>query len=259
MRCGGSGIMLPHDTSIPVDQCRCHPATADDGGSARRSEFPMVLQLAATVLASLLLALPAAVPAGPDTAPASSLRAAQSSPGQPAALAGPPGAPPGVCPTGTGYGPPLPLTSVTPRDPRRVPSWRARLGRRHRALLFRSWARHRVGDVQPSTIRRFSRRYLRTFLSGSGSNGLALTPDGQHLLAATHDQRSVSTYRLDHLARGVVACYYQGRAFNSPNDLTVRSGRRRLLHRPRLPARQPPDQMCGRTRVFRVSGGQSSR
>ena len=54
----------------------------------------MVLQPAATVLASLLLALPAAVPAGPDTAPAPSLRAAQSSPGQPAALAGPPGAPP---------------------------------------------------------------------------------------------------------------------------------------------------------------------
>ncbi|WP_432901438.1 SMP-30/gluconolactonase/LRE family protein [Micromonospora matsumotoense] len=222
----------------------------------------MVLQPAATVLASLLLALPAAVPAGPDTAPAPSLRAAQSSPGQPIALAGPPGAPPGVCPTGTGYGPPLPSTSVVATKLRggfsflEGPVWVADRG----VLLFSDMGAATGSEyVQPSTIRRFTPpATFDTFLPNAGSNGLALTPDGQQLVAATHDQRSVSTYRLDNLARGVVAGNYQGRAFNSPNDVAVRSDGVVYFTDPNFQRGNRPDQMSGRTSVFRVSGGQVS-
>lgn len=114
-------------------------------------------------------------------------------------------------------------------------------------------------NVQPSTIRRFTPpATFDTFIANSGSNGLALSADGQQLVAATHDQRNVSAYRLSDQARSTVAPNYQGRAFNSPNDVAVRSDGVVYFTDPNFQRGNRPDQMSGRTSVFRVSGGQVS-
>ncbi|MDG4809549.1 SMP-30/gluconolactonase/LRE family protein [Micromonospora sp. WMMD1120] len=179
-----------------------------------------------------------------------------------AALANPPGAPAGVCPTGAVYGSPLPSSSVT--APRiqggfnflEGPVWIADGG-----YLLVSDMAPGTGpyNVQPSTIRRLTPpATFDTFLANAGSNGLALSADGQQLIAATHDQRSVSAYRLNDRARSTVAANYQGRAFNSPNDVAVRSDGVVYFTDPNFQRGNRPDQMNGRTSVFRVSGGQVS-
>jgi gluconolactonase len=49
-------------------------------------------------------------------------------------------------------------------------------------------------QVQPSTIRRLARPApAETFVAASAGNGLALSPDGQQIIAATHDSRTVAT------------------------------------------------------------------
>ncbi|MFC8849160.1 MULTISPECIES: SMP-30/gluconolactonase/LRE family protein [unclassified Micromonospora] len=222
----------------------------------------MPWQPIAVALTTLSLALPATVPAGAAASPTRLLRAGHVSAHTNAALAGPPGAPPGVCPTGASYGPPLPATSVTAANIRggfsflEGPVW---LADRGYLLVSDMGAATGPERVQPSTIRRFTPpATFDTFLANSGSNGLALSPDGQQLVAATHDQRSVSSYRIDDLARGVIASGYQGRAFNSPNDVAVRSDGVGYFTDPNFQRGGRPDQMGGRTSVFRVSGGQVS-
>ncbi|MGC4757680.1 SMP-30/gluconolactonase/LRE family protein [Micromonospora trifolii] len=179
-----------------------------------------------------------------------------------AALAGPPGAPPGVCPTGASYGPPLSASTVT--APRiqggftflEGPVWVADGGY---LLLSDMTAGTGPYNLQPSTIRRFTPpASFDTFIADGGSNGLALSADGQQLVAATHDQRSVSAYRLSDRARSTVAANYQGRAFNSPNDVAVRSDGVVYFTDPNFQRGNRPDQMSGRTSVFRVSNGQVS-
>ncbi|MFI6163807.1 SMP-30/gluconolactonase/LRE family protein [Micromonospora haikouensis] len=213
-------------------------------------------------LASLCLALPAAVPVGTAASPPQILRAGHVSAHTTTTLAGPPGAPPGVCPSGASYGPPLPATSVTAAKIRggfsflEGPVW---LADRGYLLVSDMGAATGPERVQPSTIRRFTPpATFDTFLANSGSNGLALSPDGRQLVAATHDQRSVSSYRIDDLTRGVVAANYQGRAFNSPNDVAVRSDGVVYFTDPNFQRGARADQMSGRTSVFRVSGGQVS-
>ena len=226
----------------------------------------MVLHPAATALASLLLALPAAVPAGTAASSVPLGRTGHvnghSSAEQAVdALAGPPGAPPGVCPTGTGYGPPLPSTSVVATKIRggfsflEGPVWIADRG----YLLFSDMGAGTGSEnVQPSTIRRFTPpATFDTFIANAGSNGLALTPDGQQLVAATHDQRSVSTYRLDNLP-GASSPEVPGPGVQSPNDVAVRSDGVVYFTDPNFQRGNRPDQMSGRTSVFRVSGGQVS-
>lgn len=61
-----------------------------------------------------------------------------------------------------------------------------------------------------------------TFLASSGSNGLALMPDGS-LLAATHDTRSLSLFDLATGKRTDLTVRYGGKQFSSPNDVAVRS------------------------------------
>jgi gluconolactonase len=56
----------------------------------------------------------------------------------------------------------------------------------------------------------------------SGSNGLALALDGK-VLAATHDVQSLSKFDALTGAREMLGITYQGKHFNSPNDLAVRS------------------------------------
>ncbi|MFG1764591.1 SMP-30/gluconolactonase/LRE family protein [Micromonospora parva] len=207
------------------------------------------------VLAGLCLAVTTTtVPAG------AAVHAAQAT--AHAALAGPPGAPPGACPTGVSYGPPLPASTVTAPRIRggftflEGPVWVADGGY---LLMSDMTAGTGPYNVQPSTIRRFvPPATFDTFVADAGSNGLALSADAQQLVAATHDQRSVSAYQLSDRTRSTVAANYQGRAFNSPNDVAVRSDGVVYFTDPNFQRGNRPDQMSGRTSVFRVSGGQVS-
>ncbi|MBM0275236.1 SMP-30/gluconolactonase/LRE family protein [Micromonospora tarensis] len=179
-----------------------------------------------------------------------------------ATLANPPGAPAGVCPAGAVYGSPLPSSSVT--APRiqggfsflEGPVWIADGGY---LLVSDMAAGTGPYNVQPSTIRRLTPpATFDTFLANAGSNGLALSADAQQLIAATHDQRSVSAYWLSDRSRSTVAGNYQGRAFNSPNDVAVRSDGVVYFTDPNFQRGNRPDQMSGRTSVFRVTNGQVS-
>jgi len=112
-------------------------------------------------------------------------------------------------------------------------------------------------QVQPSTIHRLAPPApAQTFVAASGSNGLALSPDGGQIVAATHDNRTVSAYRLSDGARTVVAADYLGRAFNSPNDVTVRADGVVYFTDPNFQRGRRADAMGGRTGVFRVVNGQ---
>jgi gluconolactonase len=172
----------------------------------------------------------------------------------------PPGAPPGVCPAGGEHGPPLasPTTTASRLFGGRAflegPVWVA-----DRGHLLMSDMRAATGPqrVQPSTMLRYtpSSAAVETAIAESGSNGLALSPDGQSILAATHDQRSVSRYQLADLSREVVAADFQGAAFNSPNDVTVRSDGIVYFTDPDFQRGGRADAMNGRTSVFRVSDG----
>jgi gluconolactonase len=58
----------------------------------------------------------------------------------------------------------------------------------------------------------------------SGTNGLALSPDGKSLFGAAHDKREIARFALDSKVRSSYAHLYQdGTRFNSPNDITIRS------------------------------------
>ncbi|WP_239093643.1 SMP-30/gluconolactonase/LRE family protein [Paractinoplanes abujensis] len=114
-----------------------------------------------------------------------------------------------------------------------------------------------VQQVQPSTIHRLTPGApAQTFVAASGSNGLALSPDGERVVAATHDNRGVSVFRLSDAGRTVVAATFQGRAFNSPNDVTVRADGVVYFTDPSFQRGRRGDEMRGRTGVFRVVNGQ---
>ncbi|WP_438869819.1 SMP-30/gluconolactonase/LRE family protein, partial [Paractinoplanes ferrugineus] len=172
----------------------------------------------------------------------------------------PPGAPPGVCPAGTGYGPPL--ASATTTATRLFggqaflegPVWVADPG-----YLLMSDMAAATGPqrVQPSRILRHTPGAAgpEPALATAGSNGLALTPDGRSVIVATHDNRSVSRYALADFSREVLATGYQGAAFNSPNDVTVRSDGVIYFTDPDFQRGARADEMNGRTSVFRLTGG----
>jgi gluconolactonase len=111
-------------------------------------------------------------------------------------------------------------------------------------------------NVQPSTIWRFTPPdTFEPFLADAGSNGLAVTADGTRIEAATHDQRSVSSYALTDGARSTVAADYQGRHFNSPNDLTIADDGTVYFTDPNYQRGNRADEMNGMTGVFRVRDG----
>ena len=79
-------------------------------------------------------------------------------------------------------------------------------------------------DGPPSTIHRFTLPgTFSVFLAEAGSNGLTIDPQGTSLIAATHDQQSVSRYDLATKARTTLVGLYQGKKFNSPNDVVART------------------------------------
>ncbi|EWM13545.1 SMP-30/gluconolactonase/LRE family protein [Kutzneria sp. 744] len=112
-------------------------------------------------------------------------------------------------------------------------------------------------NVQPSDILRFTptSNTFATFVTNSGSNGLSLSRDGKSVIAATHDQRSVSVYDLATKQRSTLAASYQGHQFNSPNDVTVGADGTVYFTDPDFQRADRPDQMSGHTDVFRVRNG----
>ncbi|WP_225440209.1 SMP-30/gluconolactonase/LRE family protein [Amycolatopsis eburnea] len=161
-------------------------------------------------------------------------------------------------PDGT-YGPPLPSQSVTAQLIRggfnflEGPTWDQRTG-----TLLLSNMQNPTGPqgVQPSAILRYTPPAgFETFIADSGSNGLAITADGTRVLAATHDNRTVSSYSLADRSRTTVAANHLGHAFNSPNDLTTGRDGTTYFSDPNYQRGNRADEQGGRTSVFRVRDG----
>ncbi|KUL27014.1 SMP-30/gluconolactonase/LRE family protein [Actinoplanes awajinensis] len=166
----------------------------------------------------------------------------------------------GQCPAGTPTGSPLPATTVAATKIRdgfnflEGPAWDAA------TLTLKLTDMHDGSgpeNVQSSDILTYTPATgaFSTFLTGAGSNGLAISRDGTQLVAATHDQRSVSTFDLRTGARGVLAANYQGRRFNSPNDLTIGPDDTVYFTDPDFQRANRADEMAGKTSVFRVKNG----
>ena len=60
------------------------------------------------------------------------------------------------------------------------------------------------------------------FIANSGTNGLVIGPDG-NLLAARHSDQTITSFDLETQQPTVVVANNGGLAFNSPNDIAVRS------------------------------------
>jgi gluconolactonase len=100
------------------------------------------------------------------------------------------------------------------------PVWSAELG----AFFFSEMDfDHQGKNGPPSKIHRLVLpATVDVFIADAGSNGLAI--DGQGLVACTHDTQTLSRYDLAGKARSVFAADYQGKHFNSPNDVALHSG-----------------------------------
>jgi len=167
--------------------------------------------------------------------------------------------PNGVCPGGP-FGNPLPspnLTATKVKDGFNFlegPTWDAAT---QTLLLTNMHDGTGSQGVQPSDILRFTpaTSAFTTFIANAGSNGLAISRDGTTIVAATHDQRSVSVYNLATRQRTTVAANYQGHLFNSPNDVTVGANGTVYFTDPDFQRANRPDQMSGKTSVFRVTNG----
>ncbi|SDH46319.1 gluconolactonase [Lentzea fradiae] len=165
----------------------------------------------------------------------------------------------GPCPDGP-FGTPLPspnLTAAKIKDGFNFlegPTWDAAT---QTLLLSNMYDGTGPQNVQPSDILRYSPSTgtFTTFVKNAGSNGLAISRDGTSVLAATHDQRSLSSYDLTTGQRTTIAATYQGRLFNSPNDVTVAANGTVYFTDPNFQRANRPDEMSGRTGVFRVTNG----
>lgn len=168
-------------------------------------------------------------------------------------------APEGPCPGGP-FGDPLPSPNLTATKIKggfnflEGPTWDAAT---QTLLLSNMYDGTGPQNVQPSDILRFTPAtgMFTTFIKNAGSNGLAISRDGTSVLAATHDQRSLSSYNLATGRRTTIAATYQGRMFNSPNDVTVAANGTAYFTDPNFQRANRPDQMSGKTGVFRVTNG----
>ncbi|GAA2692632.1 SMP-30/gluconolactonase/LRE family protein [Actinoplanes palleronii] len=166
----------------------------------------------------------------------------------------------GPCPSSVPTGNPLPATTVAATKIRdgfnflEGPAWDAAT---QTLKLTNMHDGSGPENVQSSDILTYTPAtgVFGTFLAGAGSNGLAISRDGTQLVAATHDQRSVSTFDLRTGARGVLAANYQGRRFNSPNDLTIGPDNTVYFTDPDFQRANRADEMAGKTSVFRVKNG----
>ncbi len=86
------------------------------------------------------------------------------------------------------------------------------------ALYFSDFS---FGPGFPSRIRRLNADgSLETVIEDSGSNGLAVDAEG-NIVAATHKYKSLSRYNLATGERETLAPQFEGKVFNSPNDLVI--------------------------------------
>ncbi|WP_410590509.1 SMP-30/gluconolactonase/LRE family protein [Amycolatopsis sp. lyj-23] len=163
------------------------------------------------------------------------------------------------CTPGATYGSPLPGRAVTAELVKggftflEGPTWDRRTG-----TLLLSDMQNPAGPqrVQPSTMLRYTPpATFDSFIADAGSNGLAITADGTRVLAATHDNRTVSAYDLADHSRTTVAAGYLGHAFNSPNDLTTGADGTTYFSDPDYQRGNRADEQGGRTGVFRVHDG----
>ncbi|HEY2736724.1 MAG TPA: SMP-30/gluconolactonase/LRE family protein, partial [Polyangiales bacterium] len=130
------------------------------------------------------------------------------------------------CPNGTSYGGPLPsdrASTLVKTDFGFIegPVWDAKLG----VLLFSDMDMSTAQDAHGpnSQIRRFKPpSTFDVLVPSSGSNGMAIDRDGR-LLAATHDIQSLSYFDPIAGTRQSLSLTYQGKHFNSPNDVAARS------------------------------------
>lgn len=99
------------------------------------------------------------------------------------------------------------------------PVWSATLG----AFFFSEMDFNQQGkNGPPSKIHKLVLpSSVEPFILSSGSNGLAI--DDQGLVACTHDTQTLSRFDLTTKARSVFVADYQGKHFNSPNDVAIHS------------------------------------
>jgi gluconolactonase len=160
------------------------------------------------------------------------------------------------CPSSGAFGDPLPppdSRAATPIeggfDFLEGPVWVAAQG----ALFFSDM--HMGGSGwPPSTIVRFTPPSdFQDFATDLGSNGIALTLDGD-LLVATHDMQTLSIYDATDAQRTTLPLTYMGDHFNSPNDLTVRADGTIYFTDPDWQLGGRPSE-TGMTGVYRVPPG----
>lgn len=86
------------------------------------------------------------------------------------------------------------------------------------ALYFSDFT---FGPGFPSRIQRLDAKgVMSTAIADSGSNGLAVDAKGA-IVAGTHKYKGLSRFDIVSGQRSVVAGQYQGKVFNSPNDLVI--------------------------------------
>lgn len=105
-------------------------------------------------------------------------------------------------------------------------------------------------DGFPSRILKYQDGKLSVVVLDSGSNGVALDPTGTHLVLARHKSKSVARFlgsdRFEHVVET-----YQGKPFNSPNDLVFRSDGHLYFTDPGFQAGKRRDQKT--TNVYHVA------
>jgi gluconolactonase len=192
--------------------------------AARRGRRPGLL-----LSSAFALACGAKAPATPDAAspaPTTPVESAGANVGESVTAAAPPAEPralPEFC-AGASAAPPPGATA----RPSRIkdgfvfvegPVWSAAAG----AFFFSEMDFSQQGkNGPPSKIHKLVLpASVEPFITSSGSNGLAI--DDQGLIACTHDTQTLSRFDLATKARSVFVADYQGKHFNSPNDVAVHS------------------------------------
>ena len=108
-----------------------------------------------------------------------------------------------------------------------------------------------------SRIQRFTPPdHVETAFIGSGSNGLALDPQGQ-LVAATHNRKELARINLGDRSRQTLVGRYQGNPFNSPNDLVFAQDGTVYFTDPDFQRTAAPGGQ-DKTRVYRYAAGEVS-
>lgn len=102
----------------------------------------------------------------------------------------------------------------------------------------------------PSRVLKYENGKLAVVVENSGSNGLALDPSGERLVLARHATKSISV----HVGAGeyeTVVGQYDGKPFNSPNDVVYRSDGNLYFTDPSFQAGPTPTQAS--TNVYRAA------